>query len=161
MKFSLRLLVLGAAALQLLGGCGGAQAEHGEAPTAPPRPQGPTRIKDSARKPPKITLPSAPPRKLIVKDIRVGTGAAIPAHGRAHIATNYISVSFRTGKTREVWWKPKGGFSIEFGPGLEVKGWEKGLVGMRVGGRRELLVPSSLAYGEGALLYVIDLLAVE
>jgi peptidylprolyl isomerase len=42
-----------------------------------------------------------------------------------------------------------------------VEGWEESLRGMRVGGRRELIVPSKLAYGTGTLIYVIDLLKVE
>jgi len=105
--------------------------------------------------------PGPPPTHLIVKDIRRGTGPAIPAKRRVGIHTNYVAVSYRTGKPIEVRWRRVGGFNIEFGPGLVNKGWEKGLIGMRVGGRRELRVPSRLAYKEGAIFYVIDLLAVE
>jgi peptidylprolyl isomerase len=85
----------------------------------------------------------------------------LPRKGEVQIRTNFVAVSYRTGKPYEVRWSKGGSFNIGFGPGFEVKGWEKGLPGMRVGGRRELLVPSKLAYGEGAVLYVVDLLGVE
>jgi peptidylprolyl isomerase len=113
-------------------------------------------------KPPKVRLPPGPPpKKLLVKDIRRGAGASVPPRGGVKIDTNFVAVSYRTGKTYEVRWKPDGSFDIGFGPGSEIKGWERGLVGMKVGGRRELRVPSKLAYGQGALVYVIDLLAIE
>ncbi len=116
---------------------------------------------DSVR-PPRVRVPPGPPpKRLIVRDIRRGSGAAIPPNKHVQVNTNFVAVSYRTGKTYEVRWQPKGSFSIGFGPGLEIKGWEKGLVGMRVGGRRELVVPSELAYGQGALVYVVDLLGVE
>lgn len=113
-------------------------------------------------KPPKVAIPpGSPPTHLIVRDIKRGSGPAIPRKGGVGIRTNYVSVSYRTGKPLEVKWEPRGAFKISFGPGLEVKGWEKGLVGMKVGGRRELRVPSRLAYGQGAVLYVVDLLGLR
>ncbi len=112
--------------------------------------------------PPNVHLPPGPPpRNLVVKDLKPGFGIAVPAKGSVKISTNFVALSFQTGKPYEVRWSPRGSFDIGFGPGLEIKGWEKGLVGMKVGGRRELIVPSRLAYGQGALLYVIDLLEVE
>jgi peptidylprolyl isomerase len=98
---------------------------------------------------------------LVVRDIRKGYGPAIPAKGGVRIDTNFVSISYVTHKPYEVRWSPVGGFNIGFGPGIEVKGWEQGLVGMRAGGRRELRVPSRLAYKQDAILYVIDLLAVD
>ena len=47
------------------------------------------------------------------------------------------------------------------GSGEVRDGWETGLKGMRVGGRRELILPSMLAYGTGALIYIVELLAIE
>lgn len=118
-------------------------------------------IVDSA-KPPKVRLPPGPPpTHLVVKDLRRGAGAAIPAGATLGIRTNYVALSYATGKPYEVRWSPTGAFNIGFNPGGEIKGWEKGLPGMRVGGRRELRVPSRLAYGNGALFYVIDLLGIE
>jgi peptidylprolyl isomerase len=138
--------------------CGGASS--GKPPAAAAE-HGTRFVTDSAR-PPKVELPpGGPPHALVVHDVRVGSGAAIPPKGGVGILTNYVSLSYPTGKPLEVRWEPKGAFRISFGPGLEVKGWEKGLVGMKVGGRRELRVPSRLAYGQGAVFYVVDLLGIE
>jgi peptidylprolyl isomerase len=98
---------------------------------------------------------------LVVRDLRKGFGPAIPLKGDVRIDTNFVSLDYRTGKPHEIRWGPGGAFNIGFGPGIEIKGWEKGLVGMKAGGRRELRVPSRLAYKNGAILYVIDLLAVD
>lgn len=145
----------------LLASCGGGESTESTGSTVAVKADATKTIVDSA-KPPHVRLPPGPPpKKLIVKDIRLGSGAAIPRRGNVEINTNFVAVGYRTGKPSEVRWAPKGSFKIEFGPGLEVKGWEKGLVGMRVGGRRKLLVPSKLAYEAGALMYVVDLLAVR
>jgi FKBP-type peptidyl-prolyl cis-trans isomerase len=110
--------------------------------------------------PPHISVPSGPPpTKLAVKDLRVGRGA--PVRPNTAISALYTSVEYGTGKPYETRWKPFEPFHAEFAPGLEIKGWEKGLIGMKVGGRRELIVPSRMAYGKGALVYVIDLVAVK
>jgi hypothetical protein len=139
----------------MLVGCGG-----GSTSSKPVHEQrGP--VGDSAKPPGIHVPPGPPPRNLVIKDLKKGTGAAIPPNASIGITTHYISVSYKTGKPYEVRWSRTDPFTIEFGPGLEIKGWEKGLPGMRVGGRRELIVPSRLAYGHGALLYVVDLLAVK
>lgn len=144
-----------------LASCGGAGVTTESFPTASARTAVAGPIKDPS-KPPKAHLPPGPPpADLVVRDIKKGHGVPVPAKGGVKITTNFVSVSYRTGKLYEVRWSPKGSFNIGFGPGLEIKGWEKGLVGMKVGGRRELIVPSRLAYEQGALLYVIDLLGVE
>jgi peptidylprolyl isomerase len=114
-----------------------------------------------AKRPKPKIPPGPPPSHLAVRDIKQGSGPAIPRKGGVRIRTNYVALSYRTHKPLEVRWQQGGGFNIGFGPGIEIKGWEKGLVGMRAGGRRELRVPSNMAYGEGAILYVIDLLGVE
>ena len=150
-----RFLALLAACLLVLAlaACGGSSSNGSDEAAQP--------IKDSARPPHVAVPPGAPPKKLVVVDLRKGSGPAIPPKGGVRIHTNYVALSYRTHKPLEVRWSPLGSFNIGFGPGIEVKGWEKGLVGMRVGGRRELRVPSRLAYKSGAILYLIDLLAVE
>jgi len=153
-----KFLVLIGVSFVLLGllGCGGGGGDEAAA-SKPVRRE----IRDSS-KPPHVKLPSGrPPSHLIVRDLRRGSGRAIPRRGGVEIRTNFVAVSYRTRKPYEVRWSPEGSFDIGFGPGIEIKGWEKGLPGMRVGGRRELIVPSKLAYGEGALLYVIDLVGVH
>jgi peptidylprolyl isomerase len=155
MKF-LALIGVGLAVLGFLGcGKGGGGQASASGPT------GAQQTIDSS-KPPHVKLPpGGPPSHLIVRDLHRGSGRAIPRKGGVEIRTNFVAVSYRTGKPYEVRWSPDGSFDIGFGPGLEIKGWEQGLPGMRVGGRRELFVPSKLAYGEGALLYVIDLVGVH
>jgi FKBP-type peptidyl-prolyl cis-trans isomerase len=142
--------------ISALAACGGSSSARSNQGSEASRP-----IRDSA-KPPHATLPPGPPPKeLVVRDIRKGYGPAIPPKGGVRIDTNFVALSYGTGKPYEVRWNPVGAFNIGFGPGIEIKGWEKGLVGMKAGGRRELRVPSRLAYQEGAILYVIDLLAVD
>jgi len=108
---------------------------------------------------PTVHVPKGPPpKKLIVRELKRGSGTMIEPYTK--ISTHFVGVTYSTGKPYEVRWKGYP-FTIDFGPGEEIKGWEKGLVGMRVGGRRELVIPSKLAYGKGAMVYVIDLLSVE
>jgi len=138
--------------------CGGSSepsnADRGSANSEP------TTVRGTA-KPPTVRVPDGPPPKqLIVEDIRRGSGTAIPPRARLGISVLYVASSYETGKPYEVEWNPNRPFDIEFGPGLVIKGWERGLVGMRVGGRRKLIVPSRLAYGQGATVFVIELLGV-
>jgi FKBP-type peptidyl-prolyl cis-trans isomerase len=119
----------------------------------------------TSAKPPAIRVPSGPPpKKVVIKDLVQGKGVAIPPISGKHmveISTLYKAVSYKTGKPFEERWDPRNPFEIEFGPGLENEGWEKGMIGMRVGGRRELIVPSRMAYNQGSVVYVIDLLGVK
>lgn len=111
-------------------------------------------------KPPKVYVPSGPPpTDLVVKDLRRGSGPITRPHSR--LAVHFIAVDYRSGKTIEAQWEPQQAFTFEYDHGLPMQGWEEGLVGMRVGGRRKMLVPSHLAYKEGSIVYVVDLLAVE
>jgi peptidylprolyl isomerase len=98
-----------------------------------------------------------PPRKLVVNDLRKGSGAAVTS--KDAVLVNYFSVRYGEALRR----RHGGEFGeTRFGLNEVVKGWELGLPGMKVGGRRELIVPPRLAYsGTGTLIYVIDLLAVE
>jgi peptidylprolyl isomerase len=139
-----------------LAGCGGSSSAHPDSGN-----EADALIRDSA-KPPHFTLPPGPaPKKLVVHDIREGSGPAIPPSGEVKIYTNFVALSYRTHKPSEVRWAPLGAFNVGFAPGREIKGWEKGLVGMKAGGRRALRIPSRLAYKQGDLYYVVDLLGVE
>jgi len=131
---------------------GGISTANGVSITKAPR--------DSVRAPRLSLPPGPPPTKLIVKDIKRGSGPALHLRPISKIVANYTAISYPAGKLFETRWTPTGAFQIEFGPSREVKGWEKGLVGMRAGGRRELIVPSRMAYDRGAIVYVIDLLKV-
>ena len=122
-------------------------------------------------KEPVVTVPSgAAPHKLIVKDLIVGTGAT--AKKGDQLTVNYVGKLFSNGKIFDASWKdtPGHGFAFALGAGQVIKGWDQGLVGMKVGGRRELIIPPSLAYGpngqpptipkNATLVFVVDLLKV-
>jgi peptidylprolyl isomerase len=121
---------------------------------------------DIGVKKPKIVVPSGPPPKTLEKnDLLVGQGPAAKAGDE--VAVQYVGVGYESKKEFDTSW---GGepFAFELGSGLVIKGWEQGIVGMNVGGRRELVIPGELAYGpEGSppkigpnetLIFVIDLL---
>lgn len=102
-------------------------------------------------------VPSGPPpKKMVIEELKKGHGASIKA-GQQFTA-NFVGVNYKTGKPFETDWEPSP-FSWHFGTHEMVRGLEVGLRGMRVGERRKLIVPSHLAYGRGALVYLVELLA--
>ena len=122
-------------------------------------------------KEPKITLPTTPaPKTLVKKDLIVGTGAA--AKSGDQIEVNYVGELYSNGKVFDASWKDTPGKAFgpfQLGVGAVIKGWDEGLVGMKVGGRRELIIPPSLAYknkrdgsipANSTLIFVVDLLSV-
>jgi peptidylprolyl isomerase len=114
---------------------------------------------------PKVEVPSGPaPTKLVSEDIVKGTGAVVKKGG--DITVDYVAVDYKTGKELDSSWARGEPYSGTLGPGRTLQGWKLGIPGMRVGGRRELILPPDLAYeGENVafanstLVYVIDLLA--
>jgi peptidylprolyl isomerase len=120
-------------------------------------------------KEPKVTPPSGPaPSKLETKNLIVGTGAE--AKDGDTVTVNYVGVLYKTGKVFNASWETKEPFSFTLGKGQVIPGWDQGVPGMKVGGRRELIIPSALAYGaKGSppkipanepLVFVVDLLGV-
>jgi peptidylprolyl isomerase len=116
---------------------------------------------------PKVTPPSgAAPTSLVVKDLITGTGPEAKA-GQT-VTVNYVGVLFHGGKEFDASWKRNEPFSFPLGKGGVIPGWDQGVVGMKVGGRRELVIPAALAYGakgspptippNAPLVFVIDLL---
>jgi len=106
---------------------------------------------------PQVPPQKQPLKKLVVKDLEVGKGRV--ARWGDEASVRYVGVYYKTGKSYSAHW----GFSWEFpldgkSPG---PGWQKGIHGMRVGGRRELLIPSRLLFGDGDLAYVVELLRVK
>lgn len=112
------------------------------------------------RSKPKIEVPKGPPpEELVVNDLKKGTGAAVKPGDK--IIVSYVGVNYKTGKEFESTWNGAGVAGFQLGKGEVIEGWEAGMIGMRVGARRELIIPSRLAFGKGAVVYVIDLVAVE
>ena len=130
--------------------------------------------KDEATSPttmpkPKVTLPKdREPTELVKKDLKVGKGTV--AKLGDNIEVNYLLVQLSNGKEFDSTWKQGQTATFPLNEGGLIDGWTKGIPGMRVGGRRELIVPASMAYGEtnpraggpsGALLFIIDLVAIK
>jgi peptidylprolyl isomerase len=104
-----------------------------------------------------------PPKKLVVKDLRKGGGTAIPPIARkprVELAVLYTAVKYGADEPYKYQQNRHDPIEVEFGPGLN-EGWEKGLVGMKEGGRRELRVPARMTVEGEPIVYVIELLAVK
>ncbi|MBO3749141.1 FKBP-type peptidyl-prolyl cis-trans isomerase [Streptosporangiaceae bacterium NEAU-GS5] len=118
---------------------------------------------------PEIDFPEGePPKDLEIVDIVVGDGPeAVP--GRS-VSVHYVGVAFSTGEEFDASWNRGQAFQFPLGGGRVIAGWDKGVAGMKVGGRRRLTIPPHLGYGErgaGAaikpgetLIFVVDLLGV-
>ena len=117
-------------------------------------------------KEPKVTPPSgSPPATLVVKDLIKGTGAQ--AKLGQSITVNYVGVLYHGGKEFDSSWKRGEPATFSLETGKLIQGWTQGIPGMKVGGRRELVIPAALAYGAKGtagippnepLVFVIDLL---
>ncbi len=116
---------------------------------------------------PKVTPPSgAAPSKLVIKDLITGTGPEAKA-GQT-VTVNYVGVLFHGGTEFDASWKRSEPFTFALGKGQVIPGWDQGVAGMKVGGRRELIIPPALAYGpkgspptippNAPLVFVVDLL---
>lgn len=119
---------------------------------------------------PKVTVPKgAPPKKLVVKEIEKGSGEE--AKSGDEVTVQYVGVDYKNGKEFDSSWSRNEPFTFTLGEGQVIPGWDKGVAGMKVGGRRELIIPPELAYGETGsppaigpnetLVFVIDLLEVN
>jgi peptidylprolyl isomerase len=118
-------------------------------------------------KEPTVRPPSGPaPASLVSKDLVTGTGAEAKV-GKS-ITVNYVGVLFHGGKVFDASWKRGEPTTFSLQPGSLIAGWTQGIPGMKVGGRRELVIPAALAYGakgsppsippNAPLVFVIDLL---
>jgi len=119
---------------------------------------------------PVVKVPKGPPpTHLVIKDLTKGTGR--PATKGSAVSVHYVGVSWSTGKQFDASWDRGQPFGFTLGTGNVIQGWEEGIPGMRVGGRRELIIPPDLAYGaqgyppsikpNETLIFVIDLVAVH
>ena len=115
-------------------------------------------------------MPSgAPPKKLEIKEIEKGTGATAKAGDE--VTVQYVGVGYDSEEEFDSSWSRNEPFTFTLGAGEVIPGWDQGVEGMKVGGRRELIIPPNLAYGPAGsppaigpnetLIFVIDLLAVK
>jgi peptidylprolyl isomerase len=113
---------------------------------------------------PELDPPTGPaPTELQIEDVVVGDGAEAKPGGT--VTVHYLGVDYESGEEFDSSWSR--GQSISFPLGNLIKGWQDGIPGMRVGGRRVLTCPPALAYGPAGgghrlsgrtLIFVIDLL---
>ena len=113
---------------------------------------------------------TAAPKTLIIKDLITGTGATAEKGDTVYV--NYVGALFNNAKVFDASWKDTPGKAISFPltSGSVISGWVKGLQGMKVGGRRELIIPPSDGYGKSGsgstippnstLIFIVDLLKV-
>ena len=119
---------------------------------------------------PKITIPTGPPpAELVVDDEIVGDGDEAIIGKR--VVVHYVGVAWSNGEEFDASWNRSETFDFRLGAREVIEGWDRGVKGMRVGGRRRLTIPPELGYGSrGAggtikggetLVFVVDLVAVR
>jgi peptidylprolyl isomerase len=166
-------LILIAAAVLGMAACGDddegsaaqEQQQSAETQTTPPE----DALKNTSTRPviPKPT--GTPPRRLVKQDIVKGKG---PGAKPGDIVTvNYVGVNFSNGQEFDSSWDSGAAFPVQLGAGMVIEGWDKGLVGIRKGGRRMLTIPPEMGYGaEGyppdippneTLVFVVDAVSIK
>jgi peptidylprolyl isomerase len=163
----------------MLAACGGDDDDGGDNPSPPPAAEEQTEteptpseqrqaLEDTSTKP-EIPRPTgSPPRRLEKEDIVRGTGP--PAKAGDTVLVHYAGVTFSTGEEFDASWNGGQPFPFPLGAGQVIEGWDRGVAGMRTGGRRMLTIPPELAYGaqgfppaigpNETLVFVVDLLEI-
>jgi peptidylprolyl isomerase len=110
-----------------------------------------------------------PPTDLEISDLTVGSGAEASAGDQVRV--HYVGVAYSTGEEFDASYNRGAPLDFKLGTGRVIAGWDRGVAGMRVGGRRRLVIPPHLAYGDrGAgnvirpnetLIFVVDLVGVR
>ena len=155
-------LAIAIGATMLVAGCGDKKSDNssGASNGQPPA------VTGNAGKKPEIATPTGdPPAKLVAKDVRKGKGKKAADGDR--VSVQYVGINWSDGKQFDASWDRGQPFKFKLGSGQVIPGWDQGVKGMRVGGRRELVVPPDLGYGaQGSppaigpnetLVFVIDL----
>jgi peptidylprolyl isomerase len=118
---------------------------------------------------PKVEVPPGPaPTELVTKDLKVGKGPA--AKNGDSVTVNYVGVLHKNGKEFDTSYG-RAPFPVTLGQGGVIEGWDKGLVGIKAGGRRMLVIPPDMAYGaqgspptigpNEALVFVVDAVSID
>jgi peptidylprolyl isomerase len=159
------LIISSCAALTLaIAGCGGGDSSTQSTSASS------SDVSASLNSKPKVTVPGgAPPKKLEENEIVEGNGAEAKAGDE--VTVQYVGVGYDSKKEFDSSWSRSEPLTFPLGAGEVIKGWDQGVAGMKVGGRRELIIPANLAYGPAGyppaigpnepLVFVIDLLAVK
>jgi len=111
----------------------------------------------------------APPAELVIEEVVEGDGAeATPGHD---VEVHYVGVAWSTRKQFDASWDRGETFQFGLGAGQVIRGWDEGVAGMKVGGRRKITIPPRLGYGAAGaggvikggetLVFVVDLLGVR
>lgn len=140
-------------------GCGGGSGTTDGAKTSPPGEAAVTTTASETET--GYPVPQAPPHKgplknLVVRDIKAGTGPV--AHWGDEVAVRYVGLVYETGKAYVRHWKGLEPLFFELNRKSFGVGWQKGIEGMRVGGRRELQIPKHLLFNDEDVAYVVELL---
>ena len=111
----------------------------------------------------------APPAELVIEDLVEGDGAE--ARSGMDVNVHYVGVAWSTRKQFDASWDRGDIFTFGLGRGQVIKGWDEGVVGMKVGGRRRITIPPNMGYGAAGaggvikggetLVFVVDLLGVR
>ena len=124
----------------------------------------------SSQSKPSVTVPEGdPPAELVIDDLVAGDGDEAAAGQRVNV--HYVGIAWSDGQQFDASWDRNEPFSFRLGAGEVISGWDRGVAGMRVGGRRQLTIPPDLGYGSrGAggvikggetLIFVVDLLGLR
>lgn len=162
------ILIIGACLALLVAGCGSddsTTSSSGGEETSSQQAEAPEK-----KTKPKVEKPSgAPPKQLVTKDLEEGSGPE--AKSGDAVTVQYVGVNYKTGKEFDASWDRGEPFTFTLGAGEVIPGWDQGVEGMKVGGRRELVIPPELGYGPAGappaippnetLVFVVDLEAVE
>ncbi|MDG1267574.1 MAG: FKBP-type peptidyl-prolyl cis-trans isomerase [Ilumatobacter sp.] len=119
---------------------------------------------------PEVTIPAEPPpTELVADDLTVGDGDEAAAGQQ--VSVHYVGVSWSTGKQFDASWDRMEPFTFGLGQSQVIQGWDQGVQGMKVGGRRQLTIPPEMGYGAAGaggviapnetLVFVVDLLGVR
>ena len=164
-----RLVTLLAASCFVLAACGDDDDRLpvlDTSPTEPPASEAPTTTIDSGK--PDVSLPAELPTELVVTDLTTGTGE--PAKKGDSITVHYVGVRSEDGTEFDNSYDRGQPYTLTLGEGGVIAGWDEGLIGAKAGGRRQLDIPASLAYGDqgagevikpgDALTFVIDVVSI-
>jgi peptidylprolyl isomerase len=153
-----------------LGGCGASHSTGTDASTDATHTVK-TPVRTSGREPTVIPPGGPPPSQLVIKDLKVGDGPV--AHDGDRLTADYVGYDYRSGlqfDNHAHLWGHGEPAVFTLGAGEVIRGWDQGIKGMKVGGRRELIIPPRLAYGNispppevgpgETVIFVVELLGI-